>query len=101
MLGTIGGKERLKCGVIGDPVNLAARIEGMSKMYGAALLISENTYAKLNDPSEYQIREVDRVATLGDGRHRSAIVRARPRLVARAFPTVAHERALRARRCAR
>jgi hypothetical protein len=65
MLGTIGGIERIKCGVIGDPVNLAARIETMTKAYGASLLISEHTYNRLADPSRYQIRPTDRVVVKG------------------------------------
>jgi two-component system sensor histidine kinase ChiS len=65
MLGTIGGLERIKCGVIGDPVNLAARIESMTKVYGASLLISEHTYHRLADPERYQIRPADRVIVKG------------------------------------
>lgn len=63
ILGTIGSAERMKCGVIGDPVNLAARVEGMTKLYGAALLITEFTYALLRHPVE--LREVDRVKVKG------------------------------------
>jgi hypothetical protein len=65
MLGTIGAQDRIKCGVIGDPVNLAARIEGMTKMYGAALLISEHTRGRLSDPDKYAMRLVDRVRVKG------------------------------------
>jgi len=65
MLGTIGGRERIKCGVIGDPVNLAARIEGMTKRYGASLVISEFTRAKLKDPDAYACRPLDRVIVKG------------------------------------
>ena len=65
MLGTIGGKNRINCGVIGDCVNLAARIESMTKMYGASFLISEFTHDRLSDPSVYDIRVVDRVRAKG------------------------------------
>jgi class 3 adenylate cyclase len=34
IFGTIGAANRLKCGVVGDTVNLAARIEGLTKYYG-------------------------------------------------------------------
>lgn len=65
MLGTIGGKDRINCGVIGDCVNLAARVESMTKMYGASFLISEFTHARLADPSVYALRVVDRVRAKG------------------------------------
>ncbi len=65
MLGTIGGSERLDCTVVGDPANTASRIEGMTKMYGAALLISEATYQALEDPDAYDIRPLDRVIAKG------------------------------------
>ncbi len=65
MLGTIGGSDRLSCTVIGDPVNFASRIEGMTKLYGAALLVSEHTRERLADPAAYLMREVDRVQAKG------------------------------------
>jgi hypothetical protein len=43
MLGTIGGRERLSAGVIGDSANTASRIESLTKRYGAAVLVSEHT----------------------------------------------------------
>jgi class 3 adenylate cyclase len=63
--GTIGAANRLKCGVIGDTVNLAARIEGLTKHYGLDLLITEETHRTLPDPGRYQIREVDLVTVVG------------------------------------
>jgi class 3 adenylate cyclase len=63
ILGTIGSAERMKCGVIGDPVNVAARVEGITKLYGAAMLITESTQALLSQPVE--LREVDRVIVKG------------------------------------
>ncbi len=65
MLGTIGGQERLSCTVVGDPANTAARVEGMTKLYGARLLISRNTYERLEDPTRYLLREVDLVQAKG------------------------------------
>lgn len=65
MLGTIGGEERLDSGVVGDPVNVAARIESLTRTYGAEILISGNVYERLFDPSRYQLRELDRVQLRG------------------------------------
>ncbi|EGV20545.1 AAA family ATPase [Thiocapsa marina] len=65
IFGTIGAANRLKCGVVGDTVNLAARIEGLTKHYGLGLLIGGNTYASLDDPERYLIREIDLVTVAG------------------------------------
>lgn len=65
IFGTIGAANRLKCGVIGDPVNLAARVEGLTKRYGLELLITEATYRSLQDPNRFMIREIDLVLVAG------------------------------------
>lgn len=65
MLGTIGGRERLVDGVIGDTVNQAARIEGMTKMYDTILLVGERTHRRLAHPERVALRELDRVISKG------------------------------------
>jgi len=65
MLGTVGGKNRMDGTVISDAVNLASRMEGMTKGFDIGLLISENTYFKLKNPSIYAIRMLDRVKVKG------------------------------------
>lgn len=64
-LGILGGQSALKCGVVGDAVNLAARIEGLTKRYAAGILLSEHTYRALASPGDYAIRRVGRVQVLG------------------------------------
>jgi len=65
MLGTLGGPERMDSTVISDAVNLASRIEEMTKTYHVPLLISEYTYARLLHPENYCIRPVDSVTVRG------------------------------------
>ncbi len=65
MLGTVGGPNRMDGTVIADAVNLAARIENLTKTYGAALLITDQTYQKLEDINRYKIRVIDRVTVKG------------------------------------
>jgi class 3 adenylate cyclase len=65
MLGTIGEKHRMDGTVISDVVNLAARIESLTKTYGIALLISQNNCDQLSDPTAHDIRPVDVVSVKG------------------------------------
>lgn len=65
ILGTIGGKKSLKCGVLGDTVNLAARIESLTRRYDAPLLVSQHVVARLSASSREFLRPVDRVQVVG------------------------------------
>lgn len=65
MLGIIGGKHHMESTVISDAVNLASRIESMTKSYRIPLLISEHTHYGLKDASRHDIRFVDRVKIRG------------------------------------
>ena len=65
MLGTIGEKHRMDGTVISDAVNLASRIESLTKVYRVGILISQNTYDRLADPKAYDIRPIDVVVVKG------------------------------------
>ncbi|MBC8549491.1 MAG: GAF domain-containing protein, partial [Candidatus Brocadiales bacterium] len=61
--GNIGSPKRMDYTMIGDGVNLAARLESACKQYSSRILISENTFKKLR--GTYRIREIDLVVVKG------------------------------------
>lgn len=64
MLGTIGEHGRMESTVISDSVNLASRLEGLTKYYGVSLIISEHTFKELKETG-YQYRLLDQVRVKG------------------------------------
>ena len=65
MLGTVGGANRMDGTVISDAVNLASRVESLTKNYGIPLLITHQTFSRLSNPADYKIRKIDQVKVKG------------------------------------
>jgi adenylate cyclase len=63
VVGNMGSKDRLIYTAVGDPVNVAARLEGLSKEYGVRVVVGEATVAA--EPGAFVYRFLDRVAVKG------------------------------------
>lgn len=65
ILGVIGHAQFIQGTVISSDVNLASRLEGLTKIYGARLVVSSDIIFGLSDPSLYSYRFLDKTRVKG------------------------------------
>ncbi|MEM9400682.1 MAG: adenylate/guanylate cyclase domain-containing protein [Verrucomicrobiota bacterium] len=63
LCGNVGTEDRFSYSAVGDGVNLASRLEGLNKIYGTQILVSEQTRLMSGDAFEW--RKIDRIFVMG------------------------------------
>ncbi|MBL9060142.1 MAG: adenylate/guanylate cyclase domain-containing protein, partial [Mangrovicoccus sp.] len=65
VFGAVGGLNQIRVGAIGDTLNLAARVESLTKRYRTAALVTQHLRDALARPDDFLLRQVDYVTVLG------------------------------------
>ena len=63
VVGNMGTEKKMNYTMMGNAVNLAARLEGVNKQYGSWILMSDDTYKETGD--EFLVRRFDKVRVVG------------------------------------
>ncbi len=73
VMGTIGFASKIESTVIGDAVNTASRIEGMTKDYGVAVLVTDAIVQGLEHPERYRLRLISKEVAVRGRAHPIAL----------------------------
>ena len=65
MLGTVGEGERTQIDLLSDSINLAVRIESLTKTYGSSIIASDSAFEALTAPSRFAWRSLGTVRVKG------------------------------------
>ncbi|HNR06731.1 MAG TPA: tetratricopeptide repeat protein [Saprospiraceae bacterium] len=65
IMGIIGDENRADPTTLADTVNIASRMEGLTKYFGVRVLISEDVMKQIKDPSRYQFRCLGKILVKG------------------------------------
>jgi adenylate cyclase len=65
IVGNFGGDQHFEYSVIGDTVNLASRLEGLTRRFGSHLIVTRKTLDEAGGPNHYLVREIGMVKVKG------------------------------------
>jgi adenylate cyclase len=67
VVGNIGSKERISYTALGDTVNVSSRVEGLTKQYGADILVTQEVVDAVQS-DRYTFTYIDTISVKGRGK---------------------------------